>query len=207
MKIEKMADSLFYKNSIYKKNNIEKLKLINYVKNKSIEYLYQKDSKDDLWNSRAIFFVKSFFDEVDVPKSLILKDIIEFTEKNKNSKLNDYLNDLPGIPTNRSNIDKNNLPDIVLNNHGYLAMQLTNILIIENFFIVKDFIDSININKFENSSFLFNYGNNKYKIFFDEYSIGIKDEKDCYIFKDQEFEIYKKQLIGQPVNFIKLYFH
>lgn len=207
MKIEKMFDSLFYKNSTYKKNNIEKLKLINYVKNKSIEYLSQKGNKDDLWNSRAIFFIKSFFDEVDVPKSLILKDIIEFTENNKNSKLNNYLNGLPGMPINRSNIDINNLPDVVLNNHGYLAMQLTNSLIIKNFFILKDFIDSINIIKIENLSFIFTNDKNKYKIFFDECSIGIKDEKDFYIFKEQEFEIYKEQLVGQPVNFIKLYFH
>ena len=64
MKIEKMADSLFYKNSIYKKNNIEKLKLINY--NYQVYNVFHKNNKIVAFFNLIVFLmhqllIKPFF--------------------------------------------------------------------------------------------------------------------------------------------------
>jgi hypothetical protein len=208
MKLNNIRESVYFKNLNYKVNLINKKLFIENIGNFITEKINSiNSSQEDMWLNRSIHFNKCFFHE-DTPKSISLDTILDFVKDNKNSKLIDYLNYLPGIEKNKDGTFKD-LKEVSYQNHGFLVMNLNRIDLFNDYFIVKDFIDKNKIDKFVKNGFIIESTNLNTKFFYNGYSWVIENYLNSYTFKNREFEIYlnDKDLQDKPVEFVKLYFH
>lgn len=128
---------------------------------RTIAFLLDHSSKnvksDEMWYGRSFYLLNSLIADSYDGSDLSMDSIIAFVKKNKNStNIINYLNSLPGCPTDIFNFSNEGVPyDAFLQNHGYLVMIISQLTI-----CVTSMADTSNGAQF-----------------FDTYNIGYSKEK------------------------------